>query len=1303
VDHVQFGILSNDEITKLSVVNITAHDIYDKGIPRQNGLGDLRLGTIDRQFTCQTCHQGPLHCPGHFGHIELAMPVYHILYMKSLAKVLQCICFECNRIIINCEKAALKPSIQSRNVYEICKGKSKCVHCEAVKRKIIIEKYEIFSIDEESKTKLYPHDIESYINKIDRNDLKLLGFFTEHSHPANFIIKNLLVPPPHVRPSVVMDASLRSQDDLTHKLTEIVKTNNLMKKTENKCSKEYVAIYDLLQFHVSTYIDNGIPGIPQATQRTGRPLKAICQRLKSKEGRVRGNLMGKRVNFSARTVITAEPNIDLDELGVPWKIAQNMTFPETVTSYNKKILESYVENGPDPAFGNTGAKFVKQNGIYKDLRFVKNIELNTGDIVERHIKDGDLVIFNRQPSLHKMSMMGHKIKIMNHSTFRMNLSATNPYNADFDGDEMNIFVPQNYQTKAEIQEIMMVSKNIVSPQSNKPVMGIIQDALIGSHKLTLKSTFVEKEIVHDICMKINNFNIPPPCIYKPEQLWSGKQLIQLLLPNDFCFTKKNALYDQDDNSYLSDGVVIIENGILIYGNLCKKTLGTSEGSIIHQLWLDYGPDRAKRFISDLQYVVNAFLIHHGFSIGAMDIFVDPKTEKNVESVMQNCTEKVNSIINLAKNSKQIDISLYEKQINSTLNNAMSQSGKIVKENITLQNNINSTVTSGSKGSILNIAQIMGCVGQQNVNGKRVEMGYEGRVLPHFEVNDIGPEAKGFVKQSYKKGLKPYEFFFHAMGGREGIIDTAVKTSETGYIQRRLVKSMEDLQVQSDYTVRNGIGDVVQFAYGDDCFDATYLISYEIPFIKDFANYTIFQKQLIEEIYEKINMKNKILFRSPLRLKFYKTTSNSDSDIDSYLKSFIELVHKLTPTHVNTEYIILQIISHDYSSVNLKIIHNYISQQYRKSFITPGDMVGTLTAQSLGEPVTQLTLNTFHSAGISAKNVTLGVPRFKELINVAKNIKSPSMKLYTLNDLNNHDLAAKIEYTTLNMFIEHTEIKSTIDSPHSCWFDSGMVDYYISFRINKNKLISKNVDLCSMCFKLCSEFDDNIVVYCSTSHIFVYIHNEALSDEYISEDDIRIFASKIRFTNLGGIYDVKQTYVSNDFIETDGAALQNCFQYDEIDPYKSVSNNIIEIRDLLGIEAARSVLLQEIKNVLEFDGTYINQRHFLTLVDTMTYKGDIMAITRHGINRGDAGPLMKCSFEETVDVLCDAGQYAEKDKLKGITESITLGKLGKMGTGSIELLYNIEQEIEESIISSSECTDAYFDDIIEDEESYFGDI
>lgn len=427
VDAVEFSILSEEEIRKYSVCEICSPDLYDKNVPKIGGLADLRLGTIDRYYKCHTCKGDIIKCPGHFGHIELNEPIFHIGYMKTTVKLLSMICVNCSKLL--CQDLQVSKHtrgvIRFKQYYDACKNLKQCSHCKHTQPKIVYDKdHKLYYFsDEGEKIQMNARDVYNIFCKIEHPEQ--FGM-SKISHPKDLIIQNILVPPLHVRPSVMMESVVKSQDDLTHKLVEIVKTNNnLLKKTQDCMKQEFI---NLLQFHVNTYFDNEIPGHLQATHRTGRVIKGISQRLKAKEGRIRGNLMGKRVDFSARTVITAEPNIDLDQLGVPEEVAKTLTYPEKVTSLNIERLQETVNKGPDTI---DGARYVIREDMKKDLRFCKPV-IEIGDIVERHMQDDDVVVFNRQPTLHKMSMMGHRVKVMPGLTFRMNLSTTSPYNADFD-------------------------------------------------------------------------------------------------------------------------------------------------------------------------------------------------------------------------------------------------------------------------------------------------------------------------------------------------------------------------------------------------------------------------------------------------------------------------------------------------------------------------------------------------------------------------------------------------------------------------------------------------------------------------------------------------------------------------------------------------------------------------------------------------------------------------------------------------------------------------------------------------------
>lgn len=572
VKNVQLGVWDPDEIRKYSVAKIDSSDTYEKGRPKAGGLSDLRMGTMDKAggLVCTTDGANSIECPGYFGHIELAKPMYHAGYIKTVIRVLRSVSYHTSKLLVDKTDPKylqalriMDPEKRLRAIVAMCANKRVDEATGGLQPsyrltgiRIDMEFPKPKNEDDgpetgERKQELTAAHAYEILKRISDEDCRAMGFNTKYTRPDWMILTVLPVPPPPVRPAVLMDSSARCEDDLTHKLAEIIRANNNLRRQEVNGAPQHIIqqFTALVQYHIVTYMDNTLPGMPPSMQKSGRPIKSISQRLKSKEGRIRGNLMGKRVDFSARTVITGDPNIGIDELGVPWSIALNLTFPEVVTPFNIEKLQKLVDNGPHPPPGETGAKYIiREDGRRINLAYMRaasDRRLEIGDKVERHLVNGDLVLFNRQPSLHKMSMMGHRVRILPYSTFRLNLSVTTPYNADFDGDEMNMHVAQTHETRAEMRELMMVPKNIISPQANKPVMGIVQDTLCGARLMTKRDTFIEKDVMMNIVMNIQEWDgsLPLPAIMKPRPLWTGKQVISVFLPQ--LNVKKQASWNKE--------------------------------------------------------------------------------------------------------------------------------------------------------------------------------------------------------------------------------------------------------------------------------------------------------------------------------------------------------------------------------------------------------------------------------------------------------------------------------------------------------------------------------------------------------------------------------------------------------------------------------------------------------------------------------------------------------------------------------------------------------------------------------------
>jgi DNA-directed RNA polymerase II subunit RPB1 len=1264
----------------------------------------------------------------------------------------------------------------------------------------------------DEKRPIMPQEALDIFRRISDQDLRLLGLNISYARPDWMIITVMPVPPPPVRPGVSVDGQAggqRSEDDLTHKLGDIIRANANIKKSiqEGLPQHIYNEFFQLLQYHIATFMDNSIAGVPPAKQKGGRDLKTLRGRLKGKEGRLRGNLMGKRVNFSARTVITGDANLDLDEVGVPISIAKILTFPETVTPFNIAKLHQLVRNGPNM---HPGARYIeRESGERIDLRHHKrldSIQLGYGWVVERHIMNGDYIIFNRQPSLHKESMMGHRVRVMPFSTFRLNLSVTTPYNADFDGDEMNLHVPQSQETRAEVQEICAVPLNIVSPQRNGPLMGIVQDSLCGIFKICRRDNFITKDQVMNLLPWVPDWDgvVPPPAILKPVPKWTGKQIISLALPKGL-----NLDLSSDPNDF-KDGGVLIQHGELICGRLNKKVVGVGSGGVVHNVYNELGWEAAVRFFNTAQRLVTYWLLHNGFSIGIGDTVPDQRTIGEISKAITDQKTEVEKITKLAT-SNQLEAlpgmnirETFESKVSKALNDAREIAGTKTAENLKDFNNAVQMSKSGSKGSNINISQMTALVGQQSVEGKRVPFGFSYRSLPHFTKDDYSPEARGFVENSYLRGLTPQEFFFHAMAGREGLIDTAVKTAETGYIQRRLVKALEDVMVKYDGTVRNSLGDIIQFVYGEDGMDGQHIERQPVDLINcsDEAFETKFRvdvmdpkkslgpevltisgeiagdvevQQYLDEEYEQLLNDREVfrdamltalgedgeMFQLPLNIMRTIETAKARFRIkkgahsDLHPKDVILKVRQMLdnlvvirgddPLTVEAQHSATMLVKglfrcrlafkrlvqeHSLNTVALDYILGDIESRFLRAQANPGEMVGVLAAQSIGEPATQMTLNTFHFTGISSKNVTLGVPRLKEILNVAMNIKTPSMLVYQ-DDENKHSqqsakrLRSLVEHTTLRSVTDSTEIyydpvieETVVEADEdlvAAYFilpDSDMEDpalqskWMLRIVLGRRKLLDKGLTVSDVATRIKEDFRNELAVIFSDNNadeqvirIRLISTNPALKDDdETAEEDTMLkkisehILSNLTIRGVEGIdkafIDHKtQSRISEDgsivksaddklceewFLNTSGTSFKQTLSIDGVDPYRTYTNSFGEIFDVLGIEATRAAMARELWGVLSFDGSYVNHRHLALLVDVMCTRGFLMAITRHGINRADTGALMRCSFEETVEILLDAAAAGEIDDCRGISENVMLGQLAPLGTGEMEVL--VDQEL-----------------------------
>ncbi|WP_435075080.1 DNA-directed RNA polymerase subunit A' [Halorubrum sp. HHNYT27] len=680
-----------------------------------------------------------------------------------------------------------------------------------------IEKALDIDLTEEDMNKLMPSDIRDWFEDIPNEDLEVLGIDAQDSRPEWMILTVLPVPPVTTRPSITLDNGQRSEDDLTHKLVDIIRINQRFMENREAGAPQLIIedLWELLQYHVTTFVDNEISGTPPARHRSGRPLKTLSQRLKGKEGRFRGSLSGKRVNFSARTVISPDPTLSLNEVGVPDRVAKEMTQTLNVTERNVEEARQYVRNGPE---AHPGANYVRR----PDGRRLKVTEKNCEELAEkvdpdwevnRHLVDGDIVIFNRQPSLHRMSIMAHEVVVMPYKTFRLNTVVCPPYNADFDGDEMNMHALQNEEARAEARVLMRVQEQILSPRFGGNIIGAIQDHISGTYLLTHSNPEFTETQALDLLRATRVDELPEADGVDDDgrEFWTGRTLFSELLPDDLSLHFTSSTGDD----------VVIENGQLIEGTIDEDAVGAFGGEVVDTLTKEYGETRSRVFINEIASLAMRAIMHFGFSIGIDDESIPPEAEEQVDDAIESAYERVQELIATYEAGeleslpgRGVDETL-EMKIMQTLGKARDSAGEIADQHFGDDNPAVVMARSGARGSMLNLTQMAGSVGQQAVRGERINRGYEDRTLSHYKENDLSAEAHGFVENSYRGGLTPEEFFFHAMGGREGLVDTAVRTSKSGYLQRRLINALSELEAQYDGTVRDTSGRIVQFEFGED--------------------------------------------------------------------------------------------------------------------------------------------------------------------------------------------------------------------------------------------------------------------------------------------------------------------------------------------------------------------------------------------------------------------------------------------------------------------------------------------------------
>ncbi|KAK9920884.1 hypothetical protein M0R45_029422 [Rubus argutus] len=1362
----EFKVLSQSEITKMAEAQIFQGKYYDSdtGKAVEGGLLDPRLGPANRHSgNCATCSAKLSDCPGHFGYFMLSLPVFNVGYLNVVVDILKCICKLCSRVLLDERLRSKKTTRDMKSIVKECVKPltnhravkcSKCGYINGGVRRVpgdvgiqhdrsertadgvgvvedefksvipanaAINVQQIFLLD--------PARVYSLFKKMLDEDCQFLCLKTR---PENLLWTCIVVPPIAIRPSVIVGGSQSNEDDVTVRLKRIIQANaKLGQQLSSGGSSSAVVLshWEELQIEVAQYINSEarvVVPVSLRSQQPAKPLSGLVQRLKGKQGRFRGTLSGKRVEYTGRSVISPDPNLKITEVGIPMEMAMTLSYPERVSHHNIDKLRLCVSNGP---YKYPGARMVKcRDG--SDYMLMVNRQgraqgLKYGDIVDRHLEDGDILLFNRQPSLHRMSVMCHRARIMPHwRTLRFNESVCNPYNADFDGDEMNIHVPQTEEARAEALMLMGVHNNLCTPKNGEILVASTQDFLTSSFLITRKDTFYDRASFSLLCSfmvdGMDSVDLPTPAVVKPVELWTGKQLFSVLVrPNSNVRVYLNLIVRE--KSYTStrtedgreteamcpnDGFVYFRNSELLSGQLGKATLGNGNKDGLYSVLLrDYEAHAAASCMNRLAKLSARWIGIHGFSIGLSDVQPSDNLYDEKEKIIKEGYSKCDSQIDLYNQRKLETLESLESGISEVLNKIRDQTGKLCMQKLHWRNSPLIMSQCGSKGSAINISQMVACVGQQSVGGRRAPDGFIDRSLPHFPRNAKMPAAKGFVANSFYSGLTPTEFFFHTMGGREGLVDTAVKTAETGYMSRRLSKVLEDLAVHYDRTVRVANGGIVQFCYGDDGMDPAMMegksgapVDFFRMFLKAKAtcpageNESSLSPEQVSEVVRSRLSEQEMTPEDGLSMGFKSSIQHFLDECGKALRKTRETLLLNQSSGCEVKSATLEKIVKNISGVTSRQLEVFldtcISRCHSKK-IDAGTAIGAIGAQSIGEPVTQMTLKTFHFAGVASMNVTLGVPRIKEIIDGAKNIKTPIIT--TVLECDNNAMiarmvAGRIGSTNLGQVAKSIDIKMT-PRKASIVIKLDMImirDAQLSIdvdvvkesilKVPRIKLKQENIEVpdnesLEVCpqdktrgrlhfelYRLKSILPNVIVKGIATVQSVIIDESEVKKDK---ED-----------TAVKGADVVDKREVKKYRLFAEGKGLLAVMNTEGVDACKTTSNDIIEVQQTLGIEAARICIIEEIKYTMKQHGMNIDDRHMMLLADVMTSRGQVLGMTRFGLQKMDKSVLMGASFERTDDHLFTACVKGAVDKIEGVSESIIMGIPMPIGTGMFKVKHSL---------------------------------
>eukprot|EP00792_Barthelona_sp_PAP020_P007080 TRINITY_DN3101_c1_g5_i2.p1 TRINITY_DN3101_c1_g5~~TRINITY_DN3101_c1_g5_i2.p1 ORF type:complete len:1531 (+),score=458.12 TRINITY_DN3101_c1_g5_i2:3277-7869(+) len=1137
-----------------------------------------------------------------------------------------------------------------------------------------------------------------------------------------------------------------NQSDDAKKIGQVLKED----KEHQALLKKFYQMYLELQRNVNMFYDSGgSPDLPSG----------LKQLLEKKEGLFRMNIMGKRVNYSARSVISPDVNLLTNEIGVPQVFAKTLTYPEPVTELNVESMRTAVENGPNVY---PGANFIelsngrlinlstcsqaKRTGLAKSLLTEKEtfhtLAFNNENPkrVYRHLRNGDMLLVNRQPTLHTASMMSHKAKILTgQRTIRMHYANCSTYNADFDGDEMNLHLPQNDLATVEARMISNTDNQYVSKKDGSPLRGLIQDHIVSGVLLTRYDSFLSKgdfcrylyiicQCIDEVFGKTYKIDVPQPTILKPKPFYTGKQIVTCSLKHlakhfDNQLINLKSKCKVKSNSWVIprpfEGEVLIRNSEFLTGVLDKSQLGASKNGLVHACYELYSPKAANAMLSAFGRVLTLYLQSYGFTVGIEDMVTSMETENERKNIIQSvygvgvdvCKKFIKEVDemkgkfneklpNIRKVTRELP-KVYgspemhakiDSRYSATLNKTTST---IIAEMLPKgllkpfpRNFFGLMTSTGAKGSMVNFSQICCLLGQQALEGRRVPIMQSGKSLPAFLPYDMHPSAGGFVSSRFLTGLPATHYYFHCMAGREGLVDTAVKTATSGYLQRCVLKGMESLSIGYDHSIRDSDGSIIQFLFGEDCInpqETSYL--YNFDFLTDNVPALMhkYNPGRLSEVFTDSTSAHK--YHKKIAKRIVKNKDIPDPVLSLYSPSgHIGAVSEKFFLKM-TDYLNKNEDKLSRFGVSVRQVRTLLYVKYLTSLADPGMAVGVLAAQSLGEPATQMTLNTFHLAGHGAVNVTLGIPRLKEiLMSASKQISTPMMTIpLDLSYEQAQRRANEIRRISLDNAWNGFKVVETVDK------DEKQRVYTIKIDLEDCEYRDELVNVLEKDFLplLCK------TIFRSLNHTSSFkTSNKMLRDHEVNRKrykivlGIPISAPKIllvsviekiaagiavrEIENIGQCFVVEtlEDGINKINLQTEGVnfeAIHKLAMHDDaFDVNKIDSNDIYQILLTYGVEAARQSIVNQISNVFGVYGITVDTRHLSLAADFMTFNGEFNPFNRQGI-AVHSSPLLKMSFETTCNFLKSAAQGQEMDDMKTPAARITVGEPVKVGTGAFDIL------------------------------------